>query len=110
MSGDGISLQTALAQLGNLARSQAKSQQSPQATVPAAEQLAQQEALKTQRVKRADAVAKRRIDPDAEDDRRRRRRLKRKARKREREDGATPDAADDEPGQAAVGGLIDTRV
>lgn len=110
MAGDGISLQTTLAQLGNLARSQAKSQQSPQATVPAAEQLAQQEALKTQRVRQPDAVAKRQVDPDAEGDRRRRRRLKRQARKRSLTETEPGTDAGDEASRPELGALIDTRV
>ena len=111
MVGDGISLQTNLAQLGNVAKTQAKSQPSPQATTPFSEQVAKQDDLKAQRVKQTEQIEKRQIDPDAERDRRRRRRLKRRAHKRRQDEcelsGETDDNCADRP---AVGGLIDTRV
>ena len=111
MAGDGISLQTNLAQLGNLAKTQAKSQQTPQTTTPFSEQVAKQDELKTQRVKQTEQTEKRQVDPDAESDRRRRRRLRRQAQKHRRAANETAEEADENcDDQAAVGGWIDTRV
>jgi len=111
MAGDGISLQTNLAQLGNLAKTQAKSQQTPQTTTPFSEQVAKQDELKTQRVQQIEQTEKRQVDPDAERDRRRRRRLRRQAQKRKRaENDLAVEADENYEDQPAVGGLIDTRV
>ena len=111
MVGDGISLQTNLAQLGNVAKTQAKSQQSPHTTTPFSEQVAKQDELKTQRVKQTEQTEKRQVDPEAERDRRRRRRLRRKAQKHRRDANETTGEDDENSDdQAAVGGLIDTRV
>ena len=111
MVGDGISLQTNLAQLGNLAKTQAKSQQSPHTTTPFSEQVAKQDERKTQRVKQTEQTERRQVDPDAERDRRRRRRLRRQALKQQRAANETTGDRDENcDDQAAVGGLIDTRV
>ena len=111
MVGDGISLQTNLAQLGNVAKTQAESQQRPQTTTPFSEQVAKQDELKAQRVKQAEQTEKRQVDPDAERDRRRRRRLRRQAQKSRRAANENAVEADENcDDQSAVGGLIDTRV
>ena len=111
MAGDGISLQTNLAQLGTVAKTQAKSQQTPHTTTPFSEQVAKQDELKTQRVKQIEQTEKQQVDPDAERDRRRRRRLRRQAQKRKRAENDLATAADENrDDQPAVGGLIDTRV
>jgi hypothetical protein len=129
MAGDGISVQTNIAQLGNVARSQAKGQQAQQSATTFSEKVDKQEELRVQRVKETDKTEKQKINPDGEDRRKRRR----QRRKRAREERASRNAEDrspdrveekaaygDEPGAEAaaegerspapIGGLVDTRV
>ncbi|MFH1844451.1 MAG: hypothetical protein ABIF77_14725 [bacterium] len=72
MAADGVSLQTSLSQLGNVARTQVKSQQQAnQNTTTFSEQVGQSKDLKVNRVKKAEKADKGKIDPDAEKDRQR---------------------------------------
>jgi len=72
MAADGVSLQTSISQLGNVARTQVKSQQQAnQNSTTFAEQVDQSKDLKVNRVKKAEKADKGKIDPDAEKERRR---------------------------------------
>ncbi len=49
-AGDGVSLPTTLAQMGSVAKTQAKGQQAPAQTTPFSDQLNRDDDLKVQRV------------------------------------------------------------
>jgi hypothetical protein len=113
MAGDGISLQTNLAQLGNVARSQAKGQQAQQNVTPFAEQTDRKDELRIQRVKETEQASKGRIDPDA--DRRRERRRRRRERLAENrrlaaERGENAETETEADVEIQLGRLVDTRV
>ena len=123
MAGDGVSLPTTIAQMGNVAKSQARGQQAAQPTAPFAEQLDKNEDLKVQRVKETNEAEKRRIDPDEErKDKRKRRRLRRNRKRFDREaageheaeqqeqDGASNPEEAEEAETVEPGTLIDMRV
>ena len=122
MAADGVSLPTTIAQMGSVAKTQVKGQQTTQATTPFAEQLENKEDLKVQRVKEAEKAEKKRIDPDAErkDKRQRRRQRRRNKLLADLEDGERDgqpgEAAEDETGEQeapdseTLGSLIDLRV
>lgn len=117
MAGDGVSLPTTIANLGTVAKTQAKGQQAAQPTTPFAEQMDKNDDLKVQRVKETEQAAKKKIDPDAENTDKRKRRRRRRNRKlieaQEREsnrDQTETDADQDEPVEESIGCLIDLRV
>lgn len=116
MSGDGISLQTTISQLGNVAKAQVKSQQANQPTTPLSEHIDRSKDLKVDRVKETERAEKQRVDPDGKRERKRRRR-KRKDRLPEDEaalaaaegDEERPDEdEDEEEAGGEVGRLLDT--
>ena len=115
MSGDGVSLPTTLSQMGSVAKTQARGQQSPQQVTPFSEQLDKKEELKVQRVKETPNAEKGRINPDEEKkDKRRRRRLRRRqkllVRKSAGEEETTPsDSQENEATAEPLGSLIDLR-
>ena len=122
MPGDGVSLPTTLAQMGNVAKTQARGQQSPPQVTPFSEQKDGQEELKVQRVKETAEAEKNRLSRrDEEKDKRKRRRLRR-TRKKGKLSGdqslGNPETADHrdedsrEPNseEEMLGGLIDLRV
>jgi len=113
MTGDGVSLQTTISQLGNVAKAQLKGQQQNQQTAPLSEQLDKSKDLKVNRVKQAEKAEKGQIDPDAGH--------KKRERKKKRLESASdsPQAAgsdvdpqaEEGPADAGeVGRLVDTRV
>jgi hypothetical protein len=122
MAGDGVSLQTNISQLGNVARTQAKGQQAQQTLTPFAEQLDKKDELRIQRVRETEKAEKDQIDPEERDRRKERRRRRKRRREAEAEaerraeaaeetGGERPDRArDDEACAPALGGLIDLRV
>lgn len=119
MTGDGISLQTTIAQSGNVAKTQLKGQQQNQQTVPLSEQVDKSKDLKVNRVKQAVKAEHNKVDPDA----RRGKGQRRKKRKRhaesasrvaaeassEREQPAETAASPTSGPASEVGSLVDKR-
>jgi len=113
MAGDGVSLPTTIAQMGNVAKTQARGQQSAAPVTPFNEQTDKEENLKVQRVKEMAEAAKGRINPDDDRaDKRKRRRLKRNAKSLAQEEDPEPHEDEDGTGQEEeqLGCLIDLRV
>lgn len=113
MSGNGVSLQPTIVQLGSVAQSQLKGQQTHHPATPFSERLDATQDAKVQRVRKADNAERKRIDGDAERERRRR---ERPADEEPAEqattatDDATPTAEPEpESGEPDRGRLIDTR-
>ncbi len=103
MPGDGVSLPTTLAQMGSVAKTQARGQQSSPQVTPFSEQKADRDELRIQRVKETSKTDKTRVTrQDEENDKRKRRRLKR-VRKRDKREQQDVD-------EERIGSLIDLRV
>jgi len=119
MSGDGISLQTTIAQSGTVAKTQLKGQQQHQQTVPLSEQLDKSKDLKVNRVKQAEKAEQNQVDPDARREKgQRRKERKRRAvsesrvavdvsAKREQTEETTASQTPEAAGE--VGSLVDKR-
>lgn len=117
MPADGVSLPTTLAQMGTVAKAQARGQQGTQQAVPFHEQRDKKDDLKVQRVHEAKAAEKGRIEPDEDRrDKRQRRRLRRALRRsgpaEDENEGTQPgqggtDATEDE---STLGVTIDLRI
>lgn len=109
MSGDGVSLPTTLAQLGNVAKAQARATTQSHPATPFAELQEQKGELQAKRVQQPEqAQPDHRVDPEQRDlDKRQRRRQRRQ----ERQETRAQDDADAEPGDNAspLGHLIDLR-
>ena len=122
MPGDGVSLPTALAQMGNVAKAQARGQNSSPQVTPFSEQKDSQEELRIQRVNETAESEKNRVArKDEEKDKRKRRRLKRARKKAQDPDdtdleGRGNPVADNLEGlpeeldEDTLGSLIDLRV
>lgn len=112
MSADGVSLPTTLAQMGTVAKAQARGQQGAQPAVPFQEQLEKKDELKVQRVHDAKAPEHRRIETEEEGlDKRQ----KRRARRQRKADAAGAEAAAEDPPaggpeEATLGARIDLRI
>lgn len=110
MTGDGVSLQTNLVQLGNVAKSTARSTQVPHGATPGSEAADHRETAKLHRVNEADKTAKQHVDPDHR---------REQEHSQEHADGqparaegdAEPDhdSADEAARTAGVGGLFDRK-
>ena len=112
MAGDGVSLPTSIAQMGQVAKTQAKGQQQSQPVTPFSEQQGTKEELRVKRVKETDATEHRRVDPedDARDKRQRRRKRRRRKILARNTDPADQDSEETKDGAPeAVGALIDLR-
>lgn len=115
-AGDGVSLPTTLAQMGSVAKTQAKGQQAATQTTPFADQLKKDDDLKVQRVKETEEATQQKIDPKQENqDKRQRRRLKRHrkhlANAENEPESPAGDGDEDDPDNAEqLGVLIDLRV
>jgi hypothetical protein len=72
MAGDGVSIQTTITQLGNLAKAQSRSQQSGTTAPGQAQELAKEDVAPLQKVRETDKSEKKGVDPDQERKRRRR--------------------------------------
>jgi len=113
MAGDGVSMPTQLAQLGSVAKTQARAQQAAQPSTSFSEQLDKKESLKVQRVKETQKAEKSKINPD--DDRRKKRKKKRQEKRirqqmtdsenQEIEEAPT----DEENSEEEIGLLVDLR-
>ena len=116
MAGDGVSLPTTIAQMGSVAKTQAKAQQPAQQVTPFSEQLDKKDELKTQRIQETGEAEQKRINADEESkDRRQKRKQKRnqKLSARSRLDAAGQENSD-QPGASdeeleKLGALIDLR-
>ena len=118
MTGDGVSLPTSIAQLGNAAKTQAKGQQNQTTATPFSEQLDKDEKLKIQRVQQTEKSEQDGVDPEGKqrrDDKRKKRRRARRLRRTRVRDQANQDNAeftDDKEQElepATVGSMIDKR-
>jgi hypothetical protein len=106
MAGDGVSLQTTLTQMGSVAKSQARAQQT--ATVPGqAQQLEKEEVKPLEKVRQAEKAEKEQVDADRRRERRRRRQKDQVA----AADADADKAQEDEGGATGpgLGGLIDIK-
>jgi len=114
-AGDGVSLPTTLAQMGSVAKTQAKGQQAATQTTPFADQVKQNEDLKVQRVHETSEAQQQAIDPEGDNtDKRKRRRLKRNRKQladQEAEELTETESSEEEqPEEEQLGVLIDMRV
>ena len=114
-AGDGVSLPTTLAQMGSVAKTQAKGQHVPAQTTPFSDQLNRDDDLKVQRVKESEEAAKQKLDPDGKNaDKRKRRRLKRNRKQltdeQEDQNLLAEDEENESPAEEQLGILIDMRV
>lgn len=109
MSGDGVSLPTTLAQLGNVAKAQARASSQPQPATPFAELQDQKGELQARRVQQTEqAQADHRVDDrQRELDKRQRRRQRRQERQETR--GAADGPGDEDENATPLGHLIDLR-
>ncbi len=122
MPGDGVSLPTTLAQMGSVAKTQARGQQSSPQVTPFSEQKEGQEELQVQRVKETSQAEKNRAARQEEEkDKRKRRRLKRNRKKayhseqeprgcQEETNFRDGELAPSEMDEETLGSLIDLRV
>jgi len=85
MSGDGVSLQTTISQMGNVAKTQLKGQQQNQTAAPLSEQIDKSKDLKVNRVKQAEKADKGRIEPDAKKEKRHGKKRRRKRRDKKKQ-------------------------
>ena len=114
MAGDGVSMPTTFAQMGDVAKVQVRATNNPQPGTPFADRLDQKGELQVHRVQdTAEQQAQKRIDPDQGNlDKRQRRRQRRQERLDGRVD-AEDDGDIDESGSVAdtspLGHLIDLR-
>ena len=104
---------TQLAQLGSVAKTQARAQQAAQPSTSFSDQVDKKDSLKAQRVAEAQKAEKSRISPDED---RRQKRKKKRHQKRERQDfenNGMPDdeiqAQDDGNTEEEIGLLVDLR-
>lgn len=114
MPGDGVSLTTTLSQLGNVAKTQARAQQTTPQVTPFSEQKDEQDELTIQRIKETTEAEKNRVAEESEEkDKRKRRRLKRHRRhpadNSPVENDATAEENEDQKTEE-MGSLIDLRV
>jgi hypothetical protein len=105
MAGDGVSLPTNLAQLGNVAKTQARSHAQAHGPAPG-QDLQKQDVPAVDRVRATDKTEQGHVDPDKERERKRKQQLA-EAEAQADEDGA--DARDNDDRTAGLGGLIDIK-
>ena len=113
MPGDGVSLPTTLAQMGSVAKTQARGQQTSPQVTPFSEQKDEKNELKIQRVKEATKAEKSRVAADQQEkDKRKRRRLKRLRNKFTRQADENGDQSEQTTteDEEKLGCLIDMRV
>jgi len=110
MAGDGVSLQTNIAQLGNLAKSQSKAQQAGAVNPDQARELDKEDVKPLEKVRETEKAEKKQVDAKEEraQDRRRRRRLRRQAAAADAEE-EEQDPEEAETVQPGLGGLVDTK-
>lgn len=94
MTADGFSVKTALAQMGNVARSQLKSQQGPQATNQQVKRPGEDQS-RVEQVRKTEDAQKSKLDPEG------RRPGDRKNKKRRQDRDAEPASEDDRTAETA---------
>ncbi|MGD9548713.1 MAG: hypothetical protein AB7V45_14395 [Candidatus Krumholzibacteriia bacterium] len=115
MSGDGVSLPTTLAQMGSVAKTQARAQQSGQPVAPFHDQRDKKDELRVQRVRETEKPNQGKVDPDADRrDKRQRRRDNRQQKVLDQaagdgEDGGPNTGQDQERQPETLGVTIDLR-
>lgn len=115
MSGDGVSLPTTLAQMGSVAKTQAKAQQSGQPVSPFHDQRDKKDELRVQRIRETEKPNQDRVDPDADRrDKRQRRRDNRHQKTQEKaagdgEDGGANPGQEQDQEPETLGAMIDLR-
>lgn len=115
MAGDGVSLPTTIAQMGSVAKTQAKAQQSVQTMTTFADQLDKKDELKVKQVKEMEKTEQQNVDPEANQgkDKRQRRRQRREKKilNRESEMDLNQDNSDGENNGPPehTGTLVDLR-
>ena len=104
MAGDGVSIQTNLVQLGNLAKAQSRGQAATQGP-SVAQELQKHDVTAVDRVRETEKAEQDAVDPEQEQERRRKQQADAKAR------GTDGDDEDDENSDlaAGLGGLIDIK-
>ena len=107
MAGDGVSLQTSVLQLGNVAKNQSRSQQA--SAVPPGQNAAmlKDEVQRLQKVSESEKAEKAGVDPDEE--RARGRRKKNTAGHDGTDDDVDDENEHDEAVAAGLGGLVDIK-
>ncbi len=113
MSGDGVSLQTTISQMGNVAKAQLKGQQQNQPTAPLSEEIDKSKDLKVNRATQAEKTEKGRIEKDEQKKKRQTKKRKRRPKNRPKaKQTAVPDDDAKQNGeeQHDIGLNIDTRV
>ena len=114
MSGDGVSIPTSLAQMGNVAKSQARSQNTAAPATPFAEQMGKKEELKVQRVKETQESTEAKVKREKEEkDNRKRRRLNRKKKNLTQDSELVEEQIseeDEDRKEEEIGCLLDLRV
>ncbi|MEZ4388740.1 MAG: hypothetical protein R3D98_14450 [Candidatus Krumholzibacteriia bacterium] len=105
MAGDGVSLQTNLAQMGNLAKAQARNPGSTQGP-SVAQELQKQDVTSVEKVREIEKAEQDAVDPDQERERERRRRQRPKA---GADDADEPDDEENAERAQGLGGLIDIK-
>jgi hypothetical protein len=109
MSGDGVSVQTNLVQLANVATSTARSPQATHGQTPAHEPADRRETAKLKRVNETDKSDRPHVDPDHRRDREQAKNHGDEADSpKEPEAGTTP-AVDDAAPPSGVGGIFDRK-
>ncbi|HPF33957.1 MAG TPA: hypothetical protein P5571_06210 [Candidatus Krumholzibacteria bacterium] len=100
MAADGFSVKTALAQMGNVARTQLKGQQGPQATSQQVKRPGEDQS-RVEQVRKTEDSQQSKLDPDArqQDERRRRKRGRRDQDTENDRDVPQDDAEETGPGQ-----------
>ncbi|MCP4572108.1 MAG: hypothetical protein GY838_07110 [bacterium] len=98
-----------IAQMGQVAKTQAKGQHQSQPVAPFSEQLDKQEELRVKRVKETEAADKQKIEREDDAPDKRQRRRKRRRRKIEARDTEEPETTDEdqEVPEAELGNLVD---
>ena len=112
MAGDGVSLPTSIAQMGQVAKTQAKGQQQAQPVTPFSVQQDQKEELRVKRVKETDPTENRRVEGENDNRDKRQRRRKRRRQKILARNGAPADQENEDTTDGAtetVGALVDLR-
>jgi hypothetical protein len=115
MAGDGVSLQTNISQLGNVAKTQSRAQQGGAVDPDQARQLKKEDVAPLQKVRETGQAEKKQVDPDARRPRRRGRGEDEDADGDPRETvrGDEDEDQDRTPGSetatSGVGGLVDTK-
>jgi len=108
MAGDGVSLQTNLAQLGNVAKSQAQSQQSSTAAKGNIPEDQRQEAQPLQKISEAEKTAQKKVDAE-----KRKKRHKEKKPSSPDDPGTDQESLDEDENQASnqpdLGCLVDLK-